>query len=150
VLSNPINASILDGQGVGTIQNDDVGPADVGVTIAASAARVPPGQAVTLAVVLSNKGPNAAQTLSGLVEVPAGMTIETCTTTGGACAGSGGLRSIAASSLAGGASLTMTIGARVNADVAKGTKLVATAEVSAGNPDGKPRNNTAKVTITAR
>lgn len=150
VLSNPVNASILDGQGVGTIQNDDVGPADIGVTIAASAARVPPGQAVTLTVVLSNKGPNPAQSLAGVVEVPAAITIETCTTTGGACAGSGGLRSIAVSSLAAGASITMTIGARVNADVAKGAKLVATAEVSASNPDSKPRNNTAKVTITAR
>ena len=56
-LTSATNATISDAQGVGTIQNEDLGPADMAITKAASAARVPRGQNVTYTLTIRNAGP---------------------------------------------------------------------------------------------
>jgi len=149
-LSGAVNATLADAQGVGTIQNDDLDAADVGVTMAASAARVIRGQNVTFTLGISNKGPNAAQSVIVADTLPTGLTFVSCATTAGACAGSGNARTISIASLASGAGASATIVATVAATNAAGAKIVNTAGISAANPDPRTKNNAVKVTITAK
>lgn len=149
-LANPSNATLADAQGQGTIQNDDLGAADMAVTMSASATRVPRGQNVTFTLTIRNAGPNPAQSVSVVDTLAAGLIPVSCTTSVGSCASAGDTYTISISSLASGATATATIVATVSPSVAVNTKLVNSATVSASNPDTKTRNNTAKVTITAR
>jgi len=149
-LTGATNATIGDGQGVGTIQNDDVAAVDMGVTMTASATRVPRGQNVTFSIGIKNAGSVAAQSVSVVDTLQTGLIPVSCSVAGGSCALTGNGYTISIPALASGATATASIIATVSNAVALNAKLTNSATVSAANPDPKAKNNSAKVTITAR
>ena len=137
----------------GHVQNDDtapLGPADMAITMVASATRVPRGQNVTFTLTIRNAGPNVAQSVQAIDTLSAGLIPLSCNVPGGTCTGSGNTRTLSIASMESGASGNATIVATVSPSVAVNTKLTNTATISASNPDSKTKNNSAKVTITAR
>ena len=147
-LSNPSNATIADGQGVGTIRNDDSPSADLALTKAASATHVAAGTDVTYTLTVSNGGPHAAPSAVVTDSMPSTTTYVSCSATGGGvCGGAGNDRTVTFTSLAAGASATITLVARVNAGLAVGTRITNTASVSAAANDPQSSNNTSEVTI---
>jgi uncharacterized repeat protein (TIGR01451 family) len=87
-LSNPQGATILDGQGLGTIQNDDGVPTDADLSIAKTGpASVGLGANVTYTITVSNLGPLAASNVTVTDPIPPGTTWLSATPSQGSCSG---------------------------------------------------------------
>jgi uncharacterized repeat protein (TIGR01451 family) len=71
-LTSPSGATIADGQGLGTIQNDDPA-ADLSVTQAASVKEPDAGETMTYTITVANRGPQAAAAPVVVDTLPAGV-----------------------------------------------------------------------------
>src|SRR4029450_2196526 len=108
----PSNATIADGQGIGTIRNDDSPSANLGLTKAASASIVAVGGEVPHTLRVSNTGPNAAPSAVVMDNLPSATTYVSCSATGGGvCDGTGNNRTVKFTSLVVGGSGRITRGA---------------------------------------
>jgi uncharacterized repeat protein (TIGR01451 family) len=148
-LTNPTNATIGDGAAIGTIQNDDIPSANLGVTMSVPAITYRAGDSITYTIVVTNAGPDPAASVLVTNNLPSQLTFTSCSSTaGGACGGSGNSRSVSIASLASGSSATVTIVARINSNVPRNTKITNDVTVGASTADPNTRNNTASVRIT--
>jgi uncharacterized repeat protein (TIGR01451 family) len=110
------------------------------------------GANVTYTINVNNNGPNAAQSVTVVDNLPASVSFVSCAVmggTGGACGGAGNNRTVTFTSLAANASATITLVAQVNCSVADGAMISNTASVSSLATDPNLNNNTAMVTVTA-
>jgi uncharacterized repeat protein (TIGR01451 family) len=156
-LTNPTNATINDGQGVGTITNDDVAApsADLSITKTDSPDPVAIGNDITYTVTVTNGGPNAASSVTLTDTVPTNTTFRSITApTGWSCTnpavGATGTITCTNSSLSSGATAVFTLVVRVGAAVTDGTTISNTASVSSSTADPNSANNTATTTTTAK
>lgn len=152
MLSNATNAQIGDGEGNGTILNDDAPPpatADVTLGMTVSSSRVAPGSPVTYTITLGNRGPNTANQLIVTDALP--MSLVSCSTNVGvACGGSGDTVSVLIPTLAVKQTATITIVGLVSPNATNNAKLSNTAAVSPGSTDPRLSNNSKTVTVTVR
>jgi len=87
-LSNPQGATILDGQGLGTIQNDDGAPTDADLSIAKTGpASVGFAANITYTITVSNLGPLTASNVTVTDPIPAGTTFVSASSSQGGCSG---------------------------------------------------------------
>jgi uncharacterized repeat protein (TIGR01451 family) len=134
-LSNATDASIADGQGQGTIADDDSG-ADVSVSIADSPDPVQVGTNLTYTVTVVNGGPNRATGVSLVDTAPGGPAFVSLSWTQGTCSGTStivcDLRDIDA-----GSSATVTLVLTPS----RTASLTDSALASAAQSDPNPANN---------
>ncbi len=141
-------ATVTDGQGVGTITNDDSAPApeaNLSITKTDSPDPVPSGANLTYTLtVTNNSATTAAQSVTVTDNLPADVVFVSCTSVSGngTCGGSGNNRTVTFTSIAGNASETVTLVARVLHSAA-GTTISNTASVSAITSDPDSGNNSA-------
>ncbi len=124
--------------------------ADLSISKSASPADPQPGTQITYSIALANAGPDGAQSVTLTDTLPAGTSFVSCSSTGGgACGGAGRNRTVTFSSLAAGASASITLVAQVDPATTPGTVLVNTAQVSAASPaDPNAANNTSSASVT--
>ncbi len=150
-VTNVTNAIVTDGQGSGTINNDDPAVADLSITKTDGVTTAIPGNSVTYTITVTNAGPDAATGVTVADTFPA---ILTATWTGvgagggtGPASGSGNI-STSAVNLPAGGSFTFTAVAAIS-PAATGT-LSNTATVAAPGSVNDPNaaNNSATDTDT--
>jgi uncharacterized repeat protein (TIGR01451 family) len=144
-LSGPGNATILDGQGLGTITNDDTNPVDLSVTKTDGVETVTPGQPVTYTVVVGNAGPNGVTGASVVDTLPAslsGASWSCVGSGGGTCPASGSGNINHSVNVPAGGGLTYTINGSV-APNAQSLTNTATVTPPAGVGDTDTANNAA-------
>ncbi|MGG5258682.1 CARDB domain-containing protein [Phycicoccus avicenniae] len=113
-------------------------------------ATVTAGTGITWTMTVRNDGPSVADTVVVQDTLPAGVTFVSGTGTGTTCdeqAGGGGVL-CDVGTLASGATRTITLVGRVDADVASGATLTNSATVSSATTDPTPGNNTDTHTTT--
>ena len=118
-LSAPVNATILDGQGVGTIVDDDTVPAELSITKTDGLTTASPGQAITYTIVARNAGPNPVTGATVADILPAslpGATWNCAGSGGGTCPASGAGNINHSVNLPVGAILTYTVNGTVSAN----------------------------------
>jgi uncharacterized repeat protein (TIGR01451 family) len=119
---------------------------DLQITKAVSAPSAARGASISFVLVATNGGPQPAANVVISDAVPASLAITSCTASGGAsCAASGNTRTVTYTSLAPGATQTVTIATTVNAQA--GTTLVNTATIAANAVDGVPANDSASASF---
>jgi len=123
--------------------------ANLALTSQTSAAQIVAGDSFTYTVQLTNSGPDDAQNVVFSDIPPAGVTFNSCSSTAGDCAVSGGGASLNLATLADGATLTITIQATLNASVADGTSLVNTPSVTSSTSDPDTSNNSGSAGSTS-
>ncbi|MBO9534382.1 MAG: DUF11 domain-containing protein [Solirubrobacteraceae bacterium] len=133
------NNSASDGTAVGDA-------ADLRVTKTADRATADVGDVVTWTITASNLGPRPATGVTLTDVVPAGVTIQSVTTSAGTCSGTGPI-TCALGGLAVGANDTITIVGRIGSG-AGATVLSAQASITGNELDPNPANNTASVPTT--
>jgi uncharacterized repeat protein (TIGR01451 family) len=117
---------------------DKSGPAEVGA-----------GQNVTYTITLTNKGPDTAHNVKLTSELPAALTFVSCDAGEGVeCAGEGNNRAVTFPSLQSGGSVTVTVVATVNEDLAEGTVVNHEVRVESPTPDAQRNDNHATVAST--
>ena len=127
----------------------DTGTADLSVTKADSPDPVVTGGDVTYTITVTNNGPGVAQSVVVTDNLPANVTFVSCNSTGGGvCGGTGNNRTVTFSSLAIGASATITLVA--TADGAGGTTITNTASVSSATTDPNGANDSDTETTTVQ
>ncbi len=151
-LSGVTGATVTDGQGLGTITNDDAPAASADLSLTKSANDTTPniGQNVTFTIKISNAGPNSAASVQVKDLLPAGLQFVSSTVTQGSYVSVTGIWTVG--SVATGIDVaTMTITATVLTSGAK----INNAEVTASgttDPDSTPNDGTgddfATVTVT--
>lgn len=108
------------------------------------------GSNVTYTVTVTNGGPNPAQNVVVSDDLPSQTTFVSCNSTGGGiCGGTGNNRTVTFTSLAPGASVTITLVGTVNCPVANGTIISNTASVTSDTSDPDNANNSETITTTA-
>lgn len=134
---NPANNSSTASTTVGA------GPADIGIRKTASGTFAV-GSPATYTIVVTNDGPNAAQSVSVTDTLPAGTTLVSATPTQGSCSGTTTITcDLGAIASGGSATITLTV-----TPTAAGP-LVNTAMASAGaQPDPNPANNSSSAVAT--
>ncbi|HXH95035.1 MAG TPA: Calx-beta domain-containing protein [Thermoanaerobaculia bacterium] len=143
-LTSPANAVIIDSQGQGTINNDDVvGSADLsilktGATTAAGSANV------VYSIVVTNNGPTGASAVTVTDVLPAGTTFVSAQTTQGVCSGTTTVI-CALGALNNGSNATITL--TIQMPAASGV-VSNTATVTAAENDPTPANNTSTAATT--
>jgi uncharacterized repeat protein (TIGR01451 family) len=151
-ITNVSGAAVADGQGVGTITNDDAvaASADLSVTKAVNSSTPNIGENVLFTVTLNNSGPDAATGVQVKDLLPAGLTYVSSTASQGTYTSGTGIWNVATVSVASPAA-TLTITATVMTTGAKTN----TAEVTASgvsDPDSVPNDGSgddfASVTVT--
>jgi len=126
------------------------GAADLAVTKAASSATIIVGSSVTYTITLVNNGPDSASSITVTDNLPATLTFVSCASTGaGVCGGSGNNRIVSFSSLASGATATITIVANLACSVSNGQIIGNTATVTSIVLDPVSGNNSSSVNFTA-
>jgi uncharacterized repeat protein (TIGR01451 family) len=124
---------------------NDCSSADLAITKSDSPDPVVSGQNVTYTIVVTNNGPAVASSVVVTDNLPAEVTFFSCNSTGsGVCGGTGNNRTVTFSSLAVGASETITLVATVN--VAGGGSISNTASVASSTTDSVSGNNSATAT----
>jgi uncharacterized repeat protein (TIGR01451 family) len=145
-LSGPTNATILDGQGVGTIVDDDTVPAELSITKTDGLTTASPGQPVTYTIVASNAGPNSVTGATVADVLPASLPGATWTCTGsggGTCPASGAGNISHPVNLPAGGAVTYTVNGTVGANA---QSLSNTASITP--PPGVGDTNTANNSAT--
>ena len=123
----------------------DLSTADLGITNVDSPDPVTTGSHVTYTITITNSGPGTAQSVVVTDNLPSNLFFVSCSSTGaGVCAGTGNNRTVTFSSLASGASATITIVA--NANGAGGTTITNRASVASSTTDPNSGNNSANAT----
>jgi uncharacterized repeat protein (TIGR01451 family) len=150
-VTNVSGAAVTKGQGVGTIQNDDVAAtpeANLSITKTDSPDPVPSGNNMTYTLTVTNAGPNAAQNVVVTDNLPANLTFVSCTSVSGngICGGTGNNRSVSFTTIANSASETITLVATVNSSTGGGTTISNTATVSSDTFDPTTPNSVTQVT----
>jgi uncharacterized repeat protein (TIGR01451 family) len=122
--------------------------ADLSITITASASSVLAGTNATYSIVVTNDGGSAATSVLVTDTLPAPLTLVSCNSTaGGVCSGSLNNINVSFSSLANGASATITLVATANASVAAGTVVLNTASAASPLDDPNQSNNSSTVAV---
>ncbi|UXI66242.1 hypothetical protein N4264_15955 [Tahibacter amnicola] len=152
-VSTVTGANVTDGQGVGTVQNDDVpASADLAVTVVDSPDPVLAGNNLTYTVTVTNNGPDAASTVSLSDTLPGTLTFVSFTAPGGwSCTtpavGAGGTVSCSIASLGVGSAVFTLVG-NVPADTPAGTIFSNTATASSTTSDPSTGNESGTATTT--
>ena len=122
---------------------------DLAITQTASPNPVLTGSNVTYRITVSNNRPAAAKSVVVADLLPAGTTFVSCSANaGGICAGLGNMRTATFSEIPGGASATIHIVAAVTCELANGTTITNSANVSSDPPDADLTNNFSMATVT--
>ncbi len=143
-LTAPANAVIIDNQGLGTINNDDVvGSADLSI-VKTGAATASGSANVAYSIVVANSGPTGASGVTVTDVLPAGTTFLSAQTTQGVCSGTTTvICSLGAINNGSNATVTLTI----QMPAASGT-VSNTATVTAAENDPTPGNNSSTAATT--
>jgi len=124
--------------------------ADVRLALTASSAAPVSGSMLSYTIRITNAGPKTASGLVATDTIPQGETFAAVTTSIGTCSqpppGGGGTVSCSISSLAYGASATITL--KVTVVAARGASVTDTASVSSTSYDPNLTNNSKSVTVT--
>jgi uncharacterized repeat protein (TIGR01451 family) len=120
--------------------------ANLGVTLAASAAAVDRGTALELTATATNAGPNAATAAQLVVTLGTGLAYRSSSATQGACAENAGVVTCALGQLSSGSQAVV----RVDVTAASVGSLMPTAAISDDLLDPVAANNTAAATVTSR
>lgn len=156
-LSSVTGATVADGQGLGTITNDDApaGSADLSVTKIDSPDPVAIGNNITYTITLNNFGPDAAVNAVLADTVPTNTTFRSITPpaswtcpTQPAVGGTGAISCSNASFAIGSAVFTLVV--RVGTSVTDGTVISNTASVSSSTSDPNIGDESAIQTTTVR
>jgi uncharacterized protein (TIGR03437 family) len=117
--------------------------ADLAITQSAPQGAVVTGSDITYSFIVTNNGPSDATSVAVIDNLPDTTTFVSCAATGGGvCAGSGNNRTVNFSSLAVGASATVTLVAKANCSLADGSNISNTVVVCSGRPEPNPVDNT--------
>jgi uncharacterized repeat protein (TIGR01451 family) len=136
--SNPSNNAA-------TADTSIIGAADLTISKVGSPATVHAGEYVTYTIRITNTGPGAARSVDVKDQLPAGLTLAaTSASDGGVCGGT----VCQFGTLPAGATRTITVVARVNADTAAGTVTNTAAVYSTNESDQSNNTATADTTIT--
>lgn len=123
--------------------------ADIGVTLATSASQVSAGDNLIYTITVMNNGPDTATEIAVTENLPADLTINSCSSPiGTICTNFANNRAVTISSLASGASATLTLFTRLNCNAVTGIQLRNTVTVSSSAPDATQTNNTAIADVT--
>jgi uncharacterized repeat protein (TIGR01451 family) len=126
------------------------GAADLSISKGVSSPTIVVGSNVTYTITLTNNGPDPASSITVIDNLPSSLTFVNCMSTGGGtCLGSGNNRTVSFTTLASGASATITIVASLNCDVAQGAIVGNTASVTSSVLDPASGNNSSTVNFTA-
>ena len=139
------------GRGVWRISFADAN-ADLAITKSAAPNPVVTGTNLTYTINVTNNGPDAAELVTVVDNLPASVSFVSCAVaggTGGACAGVGNNRTVTFTSLAANAVATITLVANVSCALADGTMISNTASVSSLATDQNLANNSATVIAIA-
>ncbi|HWB04479.1 MAG TPA: hypothetical protein VG796_15735 [Verrucomicrobiales bacterium] len=122
--------------------------ADLAITKTVQPASLSAGETLTYTLTIANTGPDAASGVVVRDNLPASVTFVSGSATGGGTVSASG-NSVAArfAALAANASATVTLTARVNADVPNNTTIANAASVSATTSDPVSVNNTDTATV---
>jgi len=144
-LSNPINASIPDSRGTGTIIDDDAPlMADLAITKTGSADPVAGGDTLTYTLTVINNGPSQATGVTVTDGLPAGLSY--VSSSPDSCTYSYETVTCSLGSLADGAETEVTITTTVDEET-RGS-ISNTANVGGDLPDPDPSNNSDKIETT--
>lgn len=123
--------------------------ADLGVIKAGSPDPVLAGNDLTYTITVTNNGPDDASSVTVTDNLPPEVSFVSCNSTGGgSCSGSVNNRTVTFTSLAAGASETVTLVANVNAGTAHGTIISNTASVASTTFDPNPGNDSVTATTS--
>jgi uncharacterized repeat protein (TIGR01451 family) len=126
------------------------GRADLVVTKTASSSIIAAGSDFSYEITVRNNGPDAAVNVQVTDNLPAALSFVSCSATGGGiCMGSGNNRTVLFNSIAAGAEVRVTIGARLVCSVANGAVIANSATASSPLDDPVPGNNSGQVSVTA-
>jgi uncharacterized repeat protein (TIGR01451 family) len=121
--------------------------ADLGVTMASSPDPVLAGNDLTYTIIVANNGPDNASSVTVTDNLPTEVSFVSCNSTGGgSCSGSGNNRMVTFTSLAAGASETVTLVVNVNG--AHDTIITNTASVASITFDPNPGNDSVTTTTS--
>lgn len=123
--------------------------ADLAVSKSASTEPVLAGSNVTYTIDVTNGGPNTAQAVVVSDNLPAETSFVSCNATGGGtCGGTGNNRTVTFTSLAPGASVTVTLVAKVSCSVSIGQIISNTASADSATDDPVPGNDSDSASVT--
>jgi uncharacterized repeat protein (TIGR01451 family) len=155
-----LNATLpTDQRGVTRKATPDIGAyetpppaADLSITKTVSSAAAMPGDTVTYTLVIVNKGPNDANSVTVTDDLPSSLTFISCSesTGSGTCTFGGGAVTVAYATLANGAMSTVTVNATLNFGVADGSTVTNTASVTSTIFDPNLGNNSGTASFTAQ
>lgn len=121
--------------------------ADLAITNIASPLSVVTGANVTYTITVTNNGPGAAASILVTDNLPPSLSFLSCSSTIGACGGTGNNTTVSIGSLASGASTIVTLIARVNDSVCGNTDIGSIATVASVTPDPNVGNNSASAHV---
>ena len=122
--------------------------ADLSLTEHTSAAQIVAGDSFTYTVQLTNGGPSDATEVVFSDAPPSGVTFNSCSSTAGNCAVSGGAASLKLPTLLNGDSVTITIQATLGTGVGDGVTLTDTPSVTSSTVDPNTNNNSGSSVAT--
>jgi RHS repeat-associated protein/uncharacterized repeat protein (TIGR01451 family) len=123
--------------------------ADLAITSLHAPAQVRANSPLIYTLVLTNFGPDSADSVTVSDTLPTGLSFVSCQSTGGGvCGDTGNNRTVSFASLAAGASAVITLTTSVNCSGADGTLINNTASVSATSSEPNSGNNSAMATTT--
>ncbi|MEK6300258.1 MAG: C25 family cysteine peptidase [Acidobacteriota bacterium] len=126
------------------------GAADLSISKTVSSPTIVVGSNATYTITLTNNGFDPASSVVVTDNLPAAVTFFSCNSTaGGVCGGSGNNRTVSFTTLASGASATITIVATLNCSVANGVIVGNTASVTSAVADPVSGNDSSTVNFTA-
>jgi uncharacterized repeat protein (TIGR01451 family) len=145
-LNTPSNATIAAGSGTGTIQNDDAGTADLGITKTPTGGAFFAGQQMTYTIVVNNAGPNAANTVAVTDVLPAGTTFVSAIPSQGTCSGTTTITcTLGVIANGGNATIALKITPNTPGPLSNTTTVSA-----APQPDPNPANDSATSAVTVQ
>jgi len=123
--------------------------ADVAINERASASPIVAGANVTWTITVTNQGPGNAASVVITDNLPASVTFLSCASTGnGLCDGSANNRTVTFSSIAAGASETITLVTMVNCPTPNGAVINNSVTATSSTHDSSTGNNSAISTVT--
>jgi len=153
-VSNASGATVLDGQGQGTINNDDApASSDLSISKTASSSIAAAGNNINYTITLQNLGPDVSGVATMTDTVPPNTTFQSITPPAGwtcitpAIDGTGGISCSKGTGFAV-STITFPLTVKVNAGTAVGTQISNTAQVASTTADPTSGNNSATAIVT--